>query len=141
MQRVNKTYVLFVSKKCPKCTYLLQLLAEHKLLEQFKIIIVDNNPNVPRTLKGVPAIITPQITKILYGRETLNWIRLNSQFGLTTNSVINFNKELNPLLDEIVNNTVNNFGFNKLEIIQKSDAYTTIHDENILNSNNTGKFT
>lgn len=68
--------MLFYSKKCNFCIYLINLLASENLINYFKLICIDENLGLlPKEITHVPTMILANRPKPLVCRETLEWVK------------------------------------------------------------------
>ena len=89
--------MLFYSKRCNFCIYLLRLLASENLINHFKLICIDELRNVPDGITHVPTMILANHSKPLVCGETLEWVKkikffrgqgsTNQQNGLETDHI------------------------------------------------------
>ena len=72
----NQVNLLFWSKRCPMSKNLLNILDNEKLLNNFKLICVDDNiNNIPKVIEKVPTMIVVGYPTPIVASETFDWIQ------------------------------------------------------------------
>jgi len=75
MQSVNINF-LYYSKKNQQSIILLDQMEKLNLLQNFKLICVDNNlDKLPKLIKEIPTIVIPHQNRIFNTKESFDWIR------------------------------------------------------------------
>ena len=118
MSNIN---ILFYSSKCKNCYNLMTLLNKIKILKNFKLIQIDNNPNIPSQIKTVPTMIVSGHPKMLVANEAIQWIK--NLIQLKQNKILNQTKKQN---NEPIGSEKNNF----------SDLFTYVDNNNISQNHN-----
>lgn len=74
---MNKRLLIF-SRKCQSSSNLIVILKNMNLLLNFEMICIEDmisqNREIPQYITKVPALILPEMNKILQGKETFEWI-------------------------------------------------------------------
>lgn len=76
-KQMSSKHFLFFSYNCPNCKKLLDMLKETDYTTSFIYIDVESTRRIPKTLKGVPALLPsmqPE-TSIIHGRNVFNWVQ------------------------------------------------------------------
>jgi hypothetical protein len=99
--------VIFYSKKCEYSTKMLSFLEKYNLTNNFKLIDIDNNSNIPKEITVVPTIIDSEINKPLESKEAFEYLLNLKYFNIKTNN-IEYKKHIpdNPVIveDKLANN-------------------------------------
>lgn len=70
--------ILIFSRRCQSSSNLITLLKNMNLLIHFEMICIEDliqqNKQLPPNIKTVPALVLPEISSILQGRETFDWV-------------------------------------------------------------------
>ncbi|AYV78777.1 MAG: hypothetical protein Edafosvirus32_8 [Edafosvirus sp.] len=127
---MNRSNILFYSRKCNTCTNLMQILTNENLLGFFKLFCVDDHlNNLPPHIKRVPTMIVNDIDKPLEVAETFKWIE-RVKFIRQKNTQNTQNTIIKNIENKKIMNTTNSgpLAFYKQEMQGVSDTfgYTTV---------------
>lgn len=71
----NSTNILFYSNKCELSTATIAVLKGEGMISAFKLICVDDPKNkIPSSIKKIPTIIIPSMSKVLIADDIIKWI-------------------------------------------------------------------
>ena len=154
--------IIFYSNKCVHCKKIIDLITSENIIDNFKLICIDNQSKTYPYIHRVPTLLISKDHAPLVGVNAFNYIKANTQFNKSTNNINlnpnkNINKELNILLSNnnsqiksIFNIQNNNFSFieekndeslinqfkpnlDKIHIIPEVDKINSKNQKNKLN--------
>lgn len=82
--------VLFYSNKCPHCKKLFKLIESKNLKDDFKLVNVDNNNNIPKDITQVPTVIETDMNIVLTGKKVFEFVLSQKYFNLQSNNINNW---------------------------------------------------
>ena len=95
----NPSNILFYSIKCKDCRQLIMIMNNNKILQNFKLISVEEN-NIPNGIKIVPTLIVKGINSPLEGINAFKWVDslkyINSNRNINQNIYNNQRQQINP---------------------------------------------
>jgi hypothetical protein len=113
--------LLFWSRKCEMCVNLLKILQAENLINNFKLICVDDNlDKIPKNITRVPTMIVSGIPELLVAKQIFDWIQ---KVKFIRNQ--NINKQIIQQNLTQINNNNNNgpVGFKSAEMGSISDSF------------------
>jgi len=123
-------FLLYYSDRCLHCDKLIKTIQNENLIKQCKLICFETHPEKfpdPKIVCNVPTIIAKNVSKPLIGEEAQSWIENKKYFDQITN---NLNK--NNVLDPKIKSALEDLEYNKSEVVNISDHYTTFNETEIL---------
>lgn len=123
--------ILFYSTSCNFCIKLLEYIDKNNLGEYFKIICIDNTPNIPKNITLVPTIIDTTIESPLEGKKAFEYVINQKYFNHPTNNIEYLKNGVpKPTVEEdaLANTSRSGSGF----IYINKDAEKRYHGENQL---------
>ncbi len=92
-QQVHQNKMFFYSKNCLTCAKLIILMRNMNMLLHFNVICIedmrDKGMQIPKIIQTVPALLIPQMNKIMQGKETFMWIQTMQQNMIRANMMKN----------------------------------------------------
>ena len=82
--------ILFYSNKCKHCKKLFELIESKNLKDDFKLVNVDNNKNVPKDITQVPTIFEVDLNIVLTGKKAFEYVLSQKYFNLQSNNINNW---------------------------------------------------
>jgi hypothetical protein len=72
--QLPKYNLVFYSNHCEASKHLLFSMRTEKMIQYFEMICVDNNPNIPKSINRIPAIVVKGNPKIHMAEEAFMWL-------------------------------------------------------------------
>ena len=105
--------IIFYSNQCEFCKKLISYLEKNNLINQFKLINIDNLDKIPKDIDIVPAIVDPDLLEPLKGKLAFEYVNNLKFFNNSTN---NYNNPLPPKPDIPEDSKAIKNSFNNLEL-------------------------
>ena len=67
--------IFFYSADCKYCYKLMGLLKNLNILKNFKLVLTDNNENIPSYIESVPTLVVNGHPKILVADDAFKWVK------------------------------------------------------------------
>ena len=126
---MNNINIIFYSKECKFSEQLITFMNKINILQNFKLICVDNNKQLPPNITRVPTLIINNINKPLIGTDAFNWLKTICQFRQNTNNVnMKIDKNNSTLMSHSNTKSKDPFGYSVKELQGLSDNYAFIND-------------
>ena len=126
--------IIFYSNKCVHCKKIIDLITSENIMDNFKLICIDNQSKTYPYIHRVPTLLISKDHAPLVGVNAFNYIKANTQFNKGTNNINlspnkNINKELNILLSNNIPQVKSNFNMqnNNFSFIEEKN------DESLIN--------
>ena len=126
--------IIFYSNKCVHCKKIIDLITSENIIDNFKLICIDNQSKTYPYIHRVPTLLISKDHAPLVGVNAFNYIKANTQFNKSTNNINlnpnkNINKELNILLSNNNSQIKSNFNIqnNNFSFIEEKN------DESLIN--------
>lgn len=129
----SQNNLFFYRDKDPVSIQIYTLLKSNNLLNYFKLIDVDKT-RVPANIQRVPALLVPQIKKILYDNEIFNFIQT-----ITINKRSTMNQQ-NNYIEDYQNNRIINMNKYKQTIQQNQNIQNVNNTNNSIDKSNIQQF-
>lgn len=105
--------IIFYSDQCEFCKKLILYLEKNNLINQFKLINIDNLDKIPKDIDIVPAIVDPDLLEPLKGKLAFEYVNNLKFFNNSTN---NYKNPLPPKPDIPEDSKAINNSYNNLEL-------------------------
>ena len=126
--------IIFYSNKCLHCKKIIDLITNENIIDNFKLVCIDNNASKYPYVQRVPTLIISKDRVPLVGVNAFNFIKANTQFNKKTNNInlnpnSNISQDLNTLLSSGSSKMKSNFNIsnNNFSFIEEKN------DESLIN--------
>lgn len=126
--------IIFYSNKCLHCKKIIDLITNENIIDNFKLVCIDNNSSKYPYIQRVPTLIISKDRVPLVGVNAFNFIKANTQFNKKTNNInlnpnSNISEDLNTLLSNGSSKMKSNFNIssNNFSFIEEKN------DESLIN--------
>lgn len=127
--------VLFYGNKCQFSKQVIEKLKELEIIDQFKLVCMDNNKNNFERITEVPSLVDSNLREVLVGKKILEYITNNKFFNFPTNNVLLWKDRDIPkpeIIDDKLANDNQNLVSNK--DFNDKDKLKNDNDESIIKS-------
>lgn len=130
--------IFFYSASCKYSYNLMKLLSNMNYLNNFKLINTDNNNNLPSQITRTPTLIVAGLPKMLECDEAFKWVNGLIQIKKNQNQsqVLLKNQKNIFLMSELMNINKNNNDPREADIINFSDLFTFVDNNNVSQNHN-----
>ena len=126
--------IIFYSNKCLHCKKIIDLITNENIIDNFKLVCIDNNSSKYPYIQRVPTLIISKDRVPVVGVNAFNFIKANTQFNKKTNNInlnpnSNISEDLNTLLSNGNSKMKSNFNIssNNFSFIEEKN------DESLIN--------
>ena len=126
--------IIFYSNKCLHCKKIIDLITNENIIDNFKLVCIDNNSSKYPYIQRVPTLIISKDHVPLVGVNAFNFIKANTQFNKRTNNInlnpnSNISEDLNTLLSNGSSKMKSNFNIsnNNFSFIEEKNDETLIN--------------
>jgi len=88
--------VIFYSKQCKFCLKLLTFLKQNNILNNYKLICVDNNDKIPKEITSVPTLVDSDLAQPLVGKNLFEYFNNKKFFDFPSNNLLNWENKVIP---------------------------------------------
>lgn len=129
------TNIYFFNENCKWCYKLMLIMNNAKLLQNFKLIKINNNPNIPSLITATPALVISGYPKVLFTNECFKWVSSYMQIKKDQNNIQMMNQKNIYIMSELMKNNGDN-NLNNAEQNSFSDLFSFVQNNNVPQNHN-----